>query len=97
LATYGPFAATEVLIIEAVKQGANRQAIHELLRTIALEAWPAEQPGEAMVTLLKKSAELKQYIPAAKLEKLLNVRNHVGDAPERAKALAATIREALAA
>lgn len=96
LDTYGPFAATEALIIEAVKQGADRQRMHELLRTVALEAWQADQPGETMVKLLKKNTELGKYVPANTLAQLLNVRGHVGDAPERAKALAAKIKKELA-
>jgi adenylosuccinate lyase len=97
LATYGPFAATEVLIIEAVKAGADRQEMHELLRRLALEAWKAPEPGAALVKLLKDDAGLAKYIPAAKLEKLLDASGHVGDAPQRAKDLAATIKQALAA
>ncbi len=96
LATYAPFAATEALIIEAVKRGADRQDMHELLRTIALAAWPDAQPGQKMVELLKESKELAEFIPPVKIGELLDVRAHVGDAPARAKTLAADIKKLLA-
>ncbi len=95
LATYGPFAATESLIIAAVKHGGDRQELHELLRTIALAAWQSDRPGEKMVELLQDSKELGQYIRPVELQKFLDVRGHVGDAPERAKKLAHNVREAV--
>jgi len=96
LATYAPFAATEALIIEAVKCGADRQEMHELLREVALAAWPAPEPGTKMVELLEVNKALARYIPAPRLAELLDVRTHVGDAPQRAKALAADIMKVLA-
>ncbi len=97
LTQFGPFAATEVLIIEAVKHGADRQAMHELLRTIALEAWSQPQPGTAMVELLKRNSELERYVKSDRLNELLDVRAHLGDAPERAKQLSVLIDKELAA
>ena len=41
MATYGPFAATERLLMEAVKRGGNRQVLHEVIRECALAAWAA--------------------------------------------------------
>ncbi|HEX7259473.1 MAG TPA: adenylosuccinate lyase [Candidatus Saccharimonadia bacterium] len=93
LAQFGPFAATEVLIIEAVKQGADRQAMHELLRTVALEAWQQPQPGKAMVELLKDNAELGKHVTSERLDELLDVRTHLGDAPDRVKQLVALIHK----
>ena len=39
LAMYGPFAATERLLMAAVKAGANRQEMHAVIREHALQAW----------------------------------------------------------
>ena len=36
---YGPFAATERLMMEAVKCGGNRQVLHEVIREHALSCW----------------------------------------------------------
>ena len=46
LATYGAFAATERLLMELVKAGADRQEMHELIRQHSLAAWDAIQRGE---------------------------------------------------
>ncbi|HUC19984.1 MAG TPA: adenylosuccinate lyase [Candidatus Polarisedimenticolaceae bacterium] len=96
LAQFGPFAATEVLIIEAVKQGADRQEMHELLRTIALEAWQQPEPGKAMVELLKDNSDLGKHVSSKRLDELLDVRAHLGDAPNRVKQLVNLIDEELA-
>lgn len=91
---YGPFAATEAIIITCVKKGADRQKMHELTREISLTAWADIQNGNQnqMSSLLKKNQELKKYMNETELEKLLDVTNHIGDAPKRAKELANKIR-----
>lgn len=94
LSQYGPFAATEGIIIETVKSGANRQEMHELLRTISLEAWSQIQKGEKnpMEKLLIGEKNLLKYISREKIMKLLKIENHIGDAPERARKLALKIK-----
>jgi adenylosuccinate lyase len=97
LQMYAPFAATEAIIIAAVKAGADRQAMHERLRGLAMRAWEQVAAGEAgaMAGLLRADKTLAQYVPARELERLLDVRHHVGDAPARARELAALVREEL--
>ena len=46
LATYGVFAATERLLMEAVKAGGDRQELHEVIREHSLAAWDALRRGE---------------------------------------------------
>jgi adenylosuccinate lyase len=41
LATYGAFSATERLLMELVKAGADRQVMHEVIRRHSLAAWEA--------------------------------------------------------
>ncbi len=93
LNNFAPFAATESIIIEAVKQGANRQVMHELLRDIAMEAWKEPNAGATMTRLLRESPTLGQYLKREQLDAVLDVSGHLGDAPERAKKLADKIRE----
>ena len=45
LDAYGPFAATERLLMELVKRGGDRQALHEVIREHALAAWAEVQAG----------------------------------------------------
>lgn len=86
---YGPFAATESILIHLVKKGANRQEMHELLRTIAMESWEYVQRGEInpIQKLLKEHSVIRQYLSDKEIESLLDVSHHVGDAPERVKLL----------
>ncbi len=95
LSQYAPFAATEGILVEAVKNGANRQKMHELLRNISLKAWAEVQEGKvnSMKKLLMENVNLKKYVPNEKVNTLLDVGRHIGDAPERAKKLAGEIKK----
>lgn len=90
LETYWPFSATEGIIIEAVKKGADRQKMHELMREIALRAWDEIQQGGSnpMEKLLLENDELKQYLNKKDVQKILDVKEHVGNAPKKARELA---------
>jgi adenylosuccinate lyase len=92
---FAPFSATELIIVETVKKGANRQEMHELLRTLSMEAWKevAEAKQNPMKELLQKDQKIKQYLSTEEIEKLLDVRSHVGTAPQRAKQLVSVIKQ----
>ena len=83
---YAPFAATETLLMESVKNGANRQEMHETLRGISMVAWTTIQEGREnpMRALLKNNKTLAKYLTKQKISSLLDVSDHIGDAPERA-------------
>ncbi len=85
LDTYWPFSASETIIIEAVKKGADRQKIHEVLREISMKAWEAIQNGEVnpMEDLLMSNSEINKYLSPAEIDKLLDAKNHVGNAPQK--------------
>lgn len=97
LATYGPFAGTERVLMEAVKAGGDRQVLHEVLREHALAAWPAVQSGQPnpLRDLLASDPRLTALLAPDRLTELLDARHHVGDAPLRARALAAQARRTL--
>jgi len=99
LASYGVFAATERVLMEAVKHGGDRQVLHEVLREQALRAWPEVQAGRPnpLPTLLAEDPRITAYIAPADVSALLDARDHVGDAPLRARAFAARITRELAA
>jgi adenylosuccinate lyase len=94
LATYGIFAATERLLMEAVKAGGNRQELHEVIREHSMTAWAAVQAGKAnpLRELVLNDARLMRSIAADKVDSLLDATHHVGDAAERTRNLAAQIR-----
>jgi adenylosuccinate lyase len=97
LATYGPFAATEPLLMALVRAGADRQAMHERIRDRSMEAWAAIQRGDEnpLVDLLAGDEALWAYLSADEIRGTMAAGAGVGDAPRRARALAATIRETL--
>jgi adenylosuccinate lyase len=94
LAVYGTFAATERLLMELVKAGADRQAMHERIRQHSMAAWQAIQQGEAnpLAERLAGDAALLAHLPAGRVAELLDADQYVGDAPRRARQLAALIR-----
>lgn len=97
LADYGVFAATERLLMEAARKGGNRQELHEVIREQSMAAWAALREGKAnpLADLLAADSRITDYVPVAEIPELLKAEKHVGDAPERARNLAQTIREAL--
>src|SRR5262249_25067122 len=99
LRDYGVFAATERVLMRAVKAGGDRQALHEVIRTHSLTAWQALQAGEPnpLADLLAGDEQITRWVNAAELPATLDATHHVGDAPQRARAFAAQIRTTLQA
>ncbi len=97
LSLYGPFSATENIIIELVKQGMNRQEAHELLRKVAMEAWREIQEGKPnpIKKFLMENPKIGNYLRPAQVEKLLDVSKHTGTAKKRALKLINVIKKSL--
>lgn len=97
LATYGVFAATERLLMEAVRKGGNRQELHEVIREHSMTAWAAMQRGEPnpLGDLLANDERMNSLVGAGAIPQWLQAESHIGDAPERARNLANQIRETL--
>jgi adenylosuccinate lyase len=95
LTIYGPFAATERVLMALVKSGADRQEMHERIRSHAMKAWEAVRAGEEnpLASLLCKDAIMTEYLSEEELRRLMDARSHLGDAPERAREMAKTIQE----
>ena len=68
--------------------------MHEVLRINSMIAWTDIQKGKKnpMMDLLSNDKLIKKYLNKEQLEKLMEVENHIGDAPERAKKLVKIIR-----
>lgn len=98
LDTYAPFSASESILLAAVKKGADRQQMHEILRQIALVAWEEIQKGHAnpMKQLLLENEKISVYLSAEDINTMMHVSSHIGTAPKRAKNLLLIIRKILA-
>ncbi len=97
LEQYGPFASIEALLIKGVKNKANRQNLHEIFRKISLQAWQKinqNQPNP-MKQLLLKNSQIKKYLTEKEINQLLDIKTHIGDAPQRALLLVKEIKKIL--
>lgn len=94
LEDYGTFAATERLMMELVKAGADRQEVHEVIRRHSMAAWEAVRAGQGnpLPDRLAGDGYLTTYLEPERVRALLDASAYVGDAPERARALAEAIR-----
>ncbi len=99
LESYGPFAALERLLMRLAAGGADRQQMHERLRQHAMNAWAAVQDGQAnpLVELVAGDPALLAYLPPAAIRESMDAAEHLGDAPQRARQLAASVRQAVGA
>jgi adenylosuccinate lyase len=97
LAIYGPFAATERVMMAAVRAGADRQAMHELIREHSMSAWEAVRIGQAnpLVEKLSQEVEILKFLSAEQVRGLMDYTGYVGDAPKRAKEMAKRILDTI--
>ncbi len=99
LATYGKFAASERVMLAAARSGGDRQVLHEVVRRHALAVWDEVRQGQPnrLDARLMADAEIRNWLNPDQIRDLMEVTQYVGDAPTRARALAAEIAAALAA
>lgn len=97
LRDYGVFAATERLLMEAVKAGGDRQHLHELIREQSLVAWKALQEGKPnpLADNLLADPRITDLVPRERAYSLLQASAYVGDEPQRARNIASAIRAAV--
>lgn len=87
LLKYGPFAATESIMMRLVENGADRQKTHERLRKISQEAWGKIMAGEdnPLSQMLKQDEVVGSKLNDDDIDELLNPSKYVGDASERSE------------
>jgi adenylosuccinate lyase len=98
MAIYGPFAATERVLMALVAAGASRQEGHEWLRAASLRAWEAVRLGAAenpLVELLLADEEIGRYLTAEQVRTLMEAKGHVGTAGVRAAEYARIVIQAI--
>ena len=97
MATYGPFAATERVLMALVAAGASRQAGHEWIREASLQAWAALREGEAnpLLDLLLADGRIGRFLPPEQVKELMGGGGYVGTAVTRARAFAKIVQNSL--
>jgi adenylosuccinate lyase len=92
---YGPFAATERLLMALVKKGADRQEMHEQIRKHTMAAWEEVQKDRPnpLTQLITEDEVFFRYLSKSEIESCLDARGYLGDAPKRAIKLAEYIKD----
>ncbi|OGZ60927.1 MAG: adenylosuccinate lyase [Candidatus Spechtbacteria bacterium RIFCSPLOWO2_01_FULL_43_12] len=85
LEKYGPFSGCENLMMQAVKNGADRQIIHEAIRKASLAAWDkiALEQANPLVKLLKNDKIITKFVKSDQIAQLINPAKYIGLAPKR--------------
>ena len=84
LQSYGVFAATERLLMELGRRGADRQEMHEVIRTQSLKAWAEVQDGRPnpLKDLLCSEESILNFMSEEEIARCLDASDYYGDAPE---------------
>lgn len=92
---YGQFAASERVLLAAVRAGGNRQVLHEVLRRHCMTAWSDVEQGRdnRLSDLLVADPDIRAWLPAETVQSLMSVDTYLGDAPARARAVGAAVRQ----
>lgn len=94
---FGPFVASERVLIAAAGRGADRQALHERIRLHSLAAWAQVAAGgqNPLSDLLATDEAITNWLPSDVVRSLVAEPGaHVGDAVERSRACAVEALEA---
>ncbi len=99
MAAYGPFAATERVLMALVGAGASRQEGHEWIREASLKAWAALRQGEEnpLVSLLIKDERIGRFLDPDQVALLMDAKGYLGTAAQRAQDFAKHLRNNLSA
>ena len=97
LTRYAPFAATERILLQLTRAGADRLEAHEKLRQLSLQAWQAVASGgdNPLAVLIAGDEYICGYLKADMLASLMDIRGHTGIAEDRSRWLGAQIRSFL--
>lgn len=97
LAEFGPFAATERVLMALGKAGADRQVMHARLRDHSMQAREAIKAGNPnpLPDQICRDPVFRTYLREEHLRNLTEISDYVGDAPQRARALASEIKKTL--
>lgn len=89
---YLPFIATENLMMEAVKQGGDRQEIHEVIRRCSMEATAGMKEGAPCDLLARLAKEPTFTLTEQEMEALLEPSRYIGRSAEQVEAFLQEIR-----
>ncbi|MBR2731682.1 MAG: adenylosuccinate lyase [Clostridia bacterium] len=91
-----PFIATENLLMEAVKRGGDRQALHEVIRVCSHEAIAKMKNGEPCDLPARLAAHPEFGMTEAEINALLDPKLYIGRCPEQVTRYLEAIRPLIA-
>ena len=80
---YLPFIATENLLMEAVKKGGDRQALHEIIRKCSMDATAEMKAGRDCDLLSRLAAEKQFGLSEEEMKELLKPELYIGRCKEQ--------------
>ena len=83
---YLPFIATENLMMEAVKKGADRQAVHEIIRECSMEATAIMKEGGECDLLSRLSKNKEFGLTQSEMEAVLEPKLYIGRCKDQVEA-----------
>jgi len=92
---YLPFIATENLMMEAVKRGADRQKVHEIIRRCSMEAIERMKNGEECDLTSRLSGVAEFGLTEAEIKGLLDPKLYIGRCPEQVERFLQKVRPLL--
>jgi adenylosuccinate lyase len=94
---FGQFAATEVLLMKLVAKGADRQKMHEIIKSCSMKVWQGRDNGQeiSLVDALFHEKEISQHFSKNQLQQLMNPSSHIGLAKRRTYLVLARLRQLL--
>ena len=89
---YLPFIATENIMMEAVKKGADRQQAHEIIRKCSMKATASMKAGENWDLLSDLAAEPELRLSAEDIKGIMDPKLYIGRCPSQVTALIEKIK-----
>ena len=92
---YLPFIATENLLMESVKRGGDRQAVHEIIREASMEATARMKAGEPSNLIGALAAHPEFGMTEAEIRAVMKPEAYIGRCPEQVDRFVAVCRSKL--
>jgi len=83
---------SEVVMMAMVSKGADRQWAHEVVRRCSMEAW---RTGKHLKDVLTANPEVRRYLTAEEVERVMKPENYIGTAREQVDRVVTYVREKL--
>ncbi len=97
LDNYAPFASTERILMAVGKKGGDRQEMHEILRSHAMNAWQEVQLGRKnpLLDMIQADENITHWLTTEEINNLSNIQGYTGLAVRRCQRLIARIRQSV--